>query len=103
METFAILSEDPDQVILGGTLESCQECSSAIWSEGLNDSSRQSHSLKMLVPRKVADGYCLNRNRWVAAMNWGDSSPGGNPFFPRGGQYENPTCSVFLLSSNWTS
>lgn len=71
METFAMLSEDLNQAVLWGTLESCQECSSAIWSAGLNDSSRKSHSLRLLVPRRVADGYCLNRSTWVAAVDWG--------------------------------
>ena len=41
------------------------ECSSAIWSEGLNDNFKKSHSFRMLVPRKVADSYCLkNNNKW---------------------------------------
>lgn len=38
------------------------ECSLAIWSERLNDSSTKSHSFRMLVPRKVADSYCFKNN-----------------------------------------
>lgn len=37
------------------------ECSSAIWNEGVNGSSRKSYSFRILIPRKAADSCCLKK------------------------------------------